>query len=81
MEGAQNNMNDDATRVMNVKSFAAKFATKGEIYRFLTVEAKVYLPDYRTVTIWHMKDLASGEKNVSLSSIRNAFKAYICRPS
>ena len=66
---------------MNVKNFAAKFATKGEIYRFLTVEAKVYLPDYRTVTIWHMKDLASGEKNVSLISICNAFEAYICRPS
>ena len=67
MEGSQNDNNNDGTTIMNVKNFAAKFATKGEIYRFLTVEAKVYLPDYRTVTIWHMKDLASGEKKVSIT--------------
>ena len=77
MEGVQNNMNNDDTRVMNVKNFAAKFATKGEIYRFLTVEAKVYLPDYRTVTIWHMKDLASGDKNVGLNSLCNSFLANL----
>lgn len=53
------------TQRINLKEFAAKFATKGEIYRFLAVEAKVYLPDYRTVTIWHMKELTSGLKIVS----------------
>ena len=77
MEGIQNNQGHDDTRVMNVKNFAAKFATKGEIYRFLTVEAKVYLPDYKTVTIWHMKDLASGDKNVSIISIFNPFLANL----
>ena len=46
----------------------ARFGTKGEIYRFLTVEARVYLPDFRTVTIWHMKDLTSGDKSVSARS-------------
>ena len=50
---------------MTVSNFGAKFGTKGEVFRFLTVEAKVFLPDFRTVTIWHMKDLASGEKSVS----------------
>ena len=50
---------------MDVKNFSAKFGTKGEIYRFLTVEAGVFLPAYQTVTIWHMKDLASGDKTVS----------------
>ena len=53
---------------MTVSNFGAKFGTKGEVYRFLTVEAKVYLPDFRTVTIWHMKDLASGDKTVSALS-------------
>ena len=77
MEGVQNNQGNDDTRVMNVKNFAAKFATKGEIYRFLTVEAKVYLPDYKIVTIWHMKDLASGDKNVSTTSIFNPFLANL----
>ena len=31
---------------MTVSNFGAKFGTKGEVYRFLTVEAKVYLPDF-----------------------------------
>ena len=53
------------TTTMDVKNFAAKFSTKGEVYRFLTVEAGVYLPHYPTVSIWHMKDLASGTKKVS----------------
>jgi hypothetical protein len=43
-------------------SFSDKFNTKGEVWRFLTTEAKVYLPSYATVTIWHMKDLASNQK-------------------
>ena len=46
-------------------SFSAKFGTKGEIYRFLTTEARVYLPPYQQVNIWHMKDLSSGAKTVS----------------
>ena len=79
MEGDQNNLNRESPRVMNVKNFAAKFATKGEIYRFLTVEAKVYLPDFRTVTIWHMKDLASGEKKVSITPQTNIFIGNIQR--
>ena len=50
---------------VDVKSFGSKFGTKAEIYRFLTVEAGIFLPDYHTVTAWHMKDLCSGEKTVS----------------
>ena len=49
----------------DVKTFGAKFGTKAEIYRFLTVEASLYLPPYETITIWHMRDLASGDKTVS----------------
>ena len=56
---------DSSAKTINLKEFAAKFATKGEIYRFLAVEAKVYLPDMKTVTIWHLKDLAAGDKTVS----------------
>jgi hypothetical protein len=38
-------------------SFGAKASTKGEVWRFLTTEAKVYLPSYATVTIWHVSKL------------------------
>ena len=65
MEGVQPKGPPVEFKVVNVKHFASKFATKGEIYRFLTVEVRIYLPDYRTVTIWHLKELASGEKIVS----------------
>jgi hypothetical protein len=44
-------------------SFGAKASTKGEVWRFLTTEAKVYLPSYATVTIWHMRDLSAGTKS------------------
>ena len=53
---------------VDVKTFGSKFGTKVEIYRFLTVEAGIFLPDYHTVTAWHMKDLCSGEKTVSTPS-------------
>ena len=42
--------------------FAAKYQSKREVYRFLTAEARVYLPSYETVTVWHLRDLASGVK-------------------
>jgi hypothetical protein len=38
-------------------SFGAKASTKGEVWRFLTTEAGVYLPSYATVTIWHVSKL------------------------
>lgn len=64
---------------MNVSNFGAKFGTKGEIYRFLTVEAGIFLPSYQTVTIWHMKDLCSGEKTVSSSFSSTTFIGHRLR--
>ena len=53
---------DDQPQMVISSSFSAKFATKGEVWRFLATEACLYLPPYPTVTIWHLKDLASGQK-------------------
>ena len=50
-------------------SFGAKFSSKGEIWRFLTTEAGIYLPSYDTVTIWHLKDVAAGTKKVGISVV------------
>ena len=36
----------------------------------MTTEAKVYLPPYTSVTIWHLKDLASKKKTVSKLSLK-----------
>ena len=60
-----NKISDAKPATMNVTTFASKFGMKGEVYRFLTVEAAIYLPPYPNVTIWHMKDLAFSEKTVS----------------
>ncbi len=47
---------------VNAAAFAAKYRSKRECYNFLTVECKVYLPAYDTVTIYFLKDLMTGVK-------------------
>ena len=59
MQGKEQAHNREVLRVVDVRNFSAKYATKGEVYRFLATEAMIYLPSYQTVTIWHMKELAS----------------------
>ena len=79
MEGMQEQPGGATTTTMNVKNYAAKFSDKGSIYRFLTVECKFYLPDYKTVNIWHLKDLQSGEKTVSSNFSSLSFVANLLR--
>ena len=35
-----------------------------EVYRFLSSEVRAYLPSYETVTVWHLRDLAMGVKQI-----------------
>ena len=58
----QNNGFDNAANKVSVDAaaFGAKFQSKGEVYRFLTHDCGTYLPKYDTVTVYHMKELASG---------------------
>ena len=66
MEQNMNAGQNNGPQQVVASAFAAKFETKGEIWRFLATEAHIYLPPYATVTIWHLKDIASGSKKVSL---------------
>ena len=43
-------------------TFAAKYTNMREIYRFLASEANVYVPPMDNITIWHLRDLARGER-------------------
>ena len=43
-------------------AFGSKFQSKRECYTFLTLDVKAYLPDYKAVTVYFLKDLVSGEK-------------------
>ena len=46
------------------KAFQAKFKSKYEVYRFLTLDARAYLPYHETVTIYFMKELMGGKKKI-----------------
>ena len=52
---------------MPVKAFAAKYREKHECYHFLSSDCGVYLPDFESVTAWHMRDLISSKKKKILS--------------
>ena len=49
------------------QSFSAKFSSKAEVYRFMAIDVKAYLPPYECVTMWHLRDLAANKKRVSWS--------------
>ena len=64
----QPNRNHNGGKVyITVKEFEAKYRDKREIYRFLASDVKCYLDSYETMTIWHLKDLAAGNKRKILS--------------
>ena len=47
---------------INPASFGAKFKSKCEVYRFLTHDCGSYLSSYESMTIFHLRDLMSGER-------------------
>ena len=47
---------------ITANSFAAKYKSKREVYNFLTIDCKAYLPAYDTITIYFLKDLINGTK-------------------
>ena len=50
-------------RRVTTAEFSAKFRSKYEVYIFLTVDAKAYLPAPECVTIYFVKDLVRGVRN------------------
>ena len=42
--------------------FGAKFSGKTEVWRFLQSDCGAYLDSYDTMTVWHLKDLSSGQR-------------------
>ena len=43
-------------------AFGAKYASKKEVYRFLTNDVGCYLSNYETMTVWHMRDLCANKR-------------------
>ena len=73
MNDQENDQAQPELVIVDQKVFSAKFGTKGEVFRFLATEAMVYLPSYQTVTIWHLKELANGTKNVGYLVLISSF--------
>ena len=48
--------------MVDSKAFGAKYTSKRELYRFLTHDCGAYLATYQSMTVWHMRDLISGER-------------------
>ena len=57
---------------VNLNILGTKAKTKVELYRFLTVEAKLYLPPQREASIFFIRDIISSVKNIYSA------KLFIC---
>ena len=67
------NINQAPQKVqVTATTFGAKMQSKREVYRFLTAECGSYVSSYDTMTIWHMKELASGARTrIKASAIKH----------
>ena len=75
MEGSQiPNANDQP---VTVAAFSAKFRSKREIYQFLTLDVRAYLPAVHTLTIYFLKDIVSGAKKRKYQAANNPTMADI----
>ena len=62
---------------LNAASFAAKYRNKKEIYYFMTVNVKAYLPGYETVTIYFLKGKCALLDDLLFTDLMSGKKKYI----
>ena len=55
-------MQANNTHQVAATTLASKFRSKREIYQMLTVEARIYCAPFNAVTIYWLRDIASGRK-------------------
>ena len=69
MSGEENQINSDSNQLVKVnpQTFAAKYKSKIEIFRFLATDCGVYLPEYNEVSIFHLKDIAANKRTAILN--------------
>ena len=63
---------------ITAKVFGAKYKSKAEIFRFLTVEYNCYLPPHKVLTLYFLRSLISGEKNVG-KILLTYFSKKVCK--
>ena len=66
---------------INVSQLGTKAKSKNEMYRILTVEAKIYLPPQKECSIYFIRDIFQGRKKVDISLLLISMSGFICRRS
>ena len=67
MSGMHIDSGSNATVKMPASVIGAKMKSKNEVYRFLASEVRAYLSSYETMTVYHLRDLFSGQKKLILA--------------
>ena len=62
MEGQINANGNNMTQI-SALVLAAKARDKRELHRLVGTTLKIYIPGMESITVYHMKDLFSGDKN------------------
>ena len=52
---------------LNVNQLKSTFRTKNELYRFLSMDGKAFLPNVDSTNVYFLKDIFSGKKKVRSS--------------
>ena len=66
---------------INVSQLGVKARSKNEMYRLLTVEAKIYLPPQKECSIYFIRDIFHGQKKVYIGYRLNFMLGPLCRRS
>ena len=64
---------------INVSQLGTKAKSKNEMYRILTVEAKIYLPPQKECSIYFIRDIFHGRKKVDIRLLLISMSGFICR--
>ena len=76
MCAANNGIASAADRLVKVTAaeFGSMASSKVEVYRFLAAEVGAFLDTYHTMTVWHLRDIMSGKRNlVKSADVRHIF--------
>ena len=66
---------------INVSQLGVKARSKHEMYRLLTVEAKIYLPPQKECSIYFIRDIFHGQKKVNRDQFFTFALGIVCRRS
>ena len=66
---------------INVSQLGTKAKSKNEMYRILTVEAKIYLPPQKECSIYFIRNIFHGRKKEDIRLLLISMSGFICRRS